>query len=207
MVCRWMWALRTKGEVHIFVTKEFTFDLNEASNSPTDDIAAQRVSARSVHGANDEEARTNEPLAVVIVPEEQLRESCWTSRLASHALPADDSDLPLVSHASDDTVAGFGHSDGRKSRGDACRAQLAEVSHRADVLCELWEREQSDLPTVPHASDDTLVGFGHSDGHTSRGGACGAQLAEECAWAGWERQRWQALGQLFHREGHGVGLL
>ena len=142
IVCMWMWALRTKGDVHTFVTKEFTFDLNEASNSPTDDIAAQRVSARSVHGANDEEARTNEPLAVVVVTEEQLRESCWASRLGSHALPADDSELPAP-HASDDTVAGFGHSDGHKSRGGACRAQLAEVSHRADVLCEHWEREQS----------------------------------------------------------------
>ena len=44
---------------------------NKPSNSPTDDLAAQRVSAQGVRGANDEEARTNEPLAVVFAGESQ----------------------------------------------------------------------------------------------------------------------------------------
>ena len=68
-----MWALRTKGDVHILVTKEFTFDLNEASNSTTDGIALQKVSPRSVHVAIDEEALTNELRAVAVAGKSQKK--------------------------------------------------------------------------------------------------------------------------------------
>ena len=77
VVCMWMWALRTRGDVHTFVTKELTVDLNEASNAPSDDIAAQMLSARSVLGENDADARTNQPLAVVVAgTADGLRTSC-----------------------------------------------------------------------------------------------------------------------------------
>ena len=58
MVCMWMWALRTMGDVLTFVTKEFTLDLNGLVIL-RHDIAAQKVSARSVHGASDVALRTN----------------------------------------------------------------------------------------------------------------------------------------------------
>ena len=49
----------------------------------------------------------------------------------------------LVRHASCDTVGGLGHRDGHTNNGGtACRAQLSEVSHRAEVLCENGERDQ-----------------------------------------------------------------
>ena len=101
IVWMWMWVQHTQCDVHTFVTNEYTLDLNFATNSPTYVIAAPRVSARNVHGANDEEARTIEPLAVVVVSE---REAASMRKQQSHVLPADESELALVPHVSDDTA-------------------------------------------------------------------------------------------------------